>query len=462
MASASADRPGAGVMAGSVEQVIARMRALGDAPSLYWNGRELTYAELLALVAEWNGHLERNGVGAGTVCAVIGDYSPAVCGLIFAAMQRGAILVPFTRAIISEVPKLQAIAGVEVMFDFQPDDSWSVTRPPQPQTNALVARFRERGSAGLIVFTSGSTGEPKGILHDCDRVLRKFLAPRPGWRTALFLLMDHFGGFNTLISTFAYGGTGVCLPDRGPEAVCRTVEAAKVTLLPATPTFLNLLVTSAAYRAFDLSSVRLITYGTEVMPETTLTRIREIFPNAEFKQTYGLSELGVLRSKSKDSESVWVKLGGEGFEVKVVDDVLWVRSEANMVGYLNAPNPFDDDGWLCTGDHVEVRGEYMRVLGRKTDMINVGGQKVFPAEVESVLTQAPNVADATVFGVKHPLLGHVVHARIALKEPEDDAALVARLRRFCLEHLAKHKVPMKFIVGEGTQYSQRFKKVRDA
>jgi acyl-CoA synthetase (AMP-forming)/AMP-acid ligase II len=228
----------------------------------------------------------------------------------------------------------------------------------------------------LIVFTSGSTGQPKGILHDCEKVLRKFESERKAWRTVLFLMMDHFGGFNTLLSVLAYGGTGICLPNRMPDTVCRLIEQAQANLLPTTPTFLNFLLASGSYKDFDLSSIELITYGTEVMPETTLRKIKSVFPQAEFKQTYGLSELGVLRSKSQDTQSPWVKIGGDGFETKIVDNVLWVRSEANMVGYLNAPSPFDADGWMCTGDEVEVNGEYIRILGRKSEMINVGGQKV--------------------------------------------------------------------------------------
>jgi long-chain acyl-CoA synthetase len=290
--------------------------------------------------------------------------------------------------------------------------------------------------------------------------MRKFVEERPGWRTVLFLMMDHFGGFNTLLSTFAYGGVGVCVAGRVPEIVCRTIQQSRATLLPTTPTFLNLLLASRSYTQFDLSSVALITYGTEVMPDVTLQRVKTIFPNAQVKQTYGLSELGVLRSKSESDDSVWVKIGGQGFEVKVVDDILWIRSEANMVGYLNAPNPFDQDGWMCTGDQVEVRGEYMRILGRESEVINVGGQKVFPIEVETVLLQDKNISEATVFGAKHPVMGQVVHARVSLQRPEDPQALTERLRGLCLRGLARYKMPVRFlIVSDEIQSGERFKKV---
>jgi acyl-CoA synthetase (AMP-forming)/AMP-acid ligase II len=132
-----------------------------------------------------------------------------------------------------------------------------------------------------------------------------------------------------------------------------------------------------------------------------------------------------------------------------------------MVGYLNAPSPFDADGWLCTGDRVEVRGEFMRVLGRESDIINVGGQKVFPSEVENVLLDDRNVAEASVFGARHPLLGQVANARLTLHAPEDHDQLVARLRRHCIDRLAKYKVPVRFLVVSGQdQVTERFKKSR--
>lgn len=438
-----------------------RMRGADAAPAMWWRDRVFTYREFADLSDGWREYLGGNDVGQGTVCGIVGDYSPNSCSLMFALMEAGAILVPLTAAVGPEMPALMELGGVQRLFQFDKDDEWtSESRGSVPQ-NELVKSFRERGTAGLIVFTSGSTGRPKGILHDCERVMRKFVAVRAAWRTVLFLMMDHFGGFNTLLSTLAYGGVGVCVPERTPEAVCRTIQRSGATLLPTTPTFLNWLLSSGCHLTFDLSTVQLITYGTEVMSETTLEKVRAVFPKAQIKQTYGLSEIGVLRSKSESDCSVWVKVGGDGFETMVRDGVLWVRSEANMVGYLNATSPIDEEGWMCTGDRVEVRGEYVRFQGRESEMINVGGQKVFPTEVEDVLLQADNVREATVYGVRHPMMGQVAHARVTVREPEEPGQLTERLRTFLLNRMAKYKVPVRFtIVGEEEHRGERFKKVR--
>lgn len=445
----------------AIAAVFARMQGFGSQPALFHKGRFTSFAELCGLIDATRARLESEGVKAGDVVAVLGDYTPQNTALIMALAQLNAITVPLTTAAAQQMDEFFRIAGAQYLSRTNEADIFSLEKLPETPAADLVVKFRAEKKPGLIVFSSGSTGKPKGILHDLERVTRKFLKVRPSWRTVLFLMFDHFGGMNTLLSSFAYGGVGVCLTSRAPDAVCRAIQDAQATLLPTTPTFLNLMLAAGAHRMHDLSSIKLITYGTEVMSPATLERVVRAFPNAELKQTYGLSELGVLRSKSEKSDSTWVRIGGDGFELQVREGLLWVRSEANMVGYLNAPSPFDAEGWMCTGDQVEVQGEFMRILGRKSDLINVGGQKVYPAEIETALLEAPNVLEAAVFAAPHPLMGSVVHARIALAEPEDPTALATRLRTFCVGRMERFKIPVRFLIdtGEGMT-SERFKKVR--
>jgi len=445
-----------------MEAVFERVRAGGAAEALYWRGERLSYDDFGQRVDEWAERLAVDGVAAGDVVAFTGDYSPGTAALMFALMQSGAILVPLTSEVEAELDALLDMAGVAFLYAFDlTSDEATLSRRADAQAPDLIETFRARGRPGLVVFTSGSTGAPKGILQDVEQVMAKFVQPRKGWRTVLFLLMDHFGGFNTFLSAFAYGGTAVCPGGRDPESVARAIQEARADLLPTTPTFLNFLITSHIYQSFDLSSVELITYGTELMSEATLQKVLEIFPAARLKQTYGLSELGVLRSDSESGDSVWVKVGGKGFETKVVDGILWIRSEANMVGYLNAPNPFDNDGWMNTGDEVEVRGEYMRFMGRKTEVINSGGKKIYPIEVETALMAMPNVDNATVEARPHPIMGQVVAAKISVTEPEDPKAMTERLRTLCNERLARYKVPVRFSqISADDHHNVRFKKVR--
>ena len=156
-----------------------------------------------------------------------------------------------------------------------------------------------------------------------------------------------------------------------------------------------------------------------------------------------------------------IKIGGSGFETKIIDNILWIRSSSNMIGYLNADNPIDDDGWMCTDDYVEVEGDYIKLIGRTSDLINVGGQKVFPSEVENILLQDDNIREATVFGVKHPLMGWIIHSKVSLYQPEERKDISERLRKFCIDKLPKFKIPVKFIIEkESNQHNDRFKKIR--
>lgn len=437
-----------------------RMERRPDATAIVWNDTPYPYAALLKRLDQWRADLDAHDIGPGQVVALEGDYSPAACSLLLALIERGCVVVPLTDSVAAQREEFLQIAEVQAVISLDHADGWQLERRPVAVQSPITRALIETGDPGLVLFSSGSTGKSKAALHNFRLLLEKFKVERHSRVTLTFLLLDHIGGINTLLYTLSNSGTVVALPSRDPEVVCRTIARHKVQSLPTSPTFLNLLLISEAYKQHDLSSLELITYGTEVMPESTLQRIHALFPRAQLLQTYGLSELGILRSKSKSSDSLWVKVGGEGYETKIVDGILWVRAQSAMLGYLNAPSPFDAEGWFNTQDQVEVDGEYLRILGRKSEIINVGGQKVYPAEVESVLLQMENVRDVAVVGEANPLTGHIVVARITLFAPEDPGELKRRVRSFCRERLAAYKIPVKIVISEHDHHSARFKKMR--
>ncbi len=442
--------------------LLERMAQWPEQTAIVWRDQRFTYADLLERVARWNTELDRHDVGPGQVVSIEGDYSPNAVSLLLALIDRNTIVVPLTASVAAQREEFLAIAEVQVVVSLDANDCWRIERRQAQVSNTLTQHLIAAGDPGLVLFSSGSTGKSKAALHNFTPLLEKFKLARHARVTLTFLLLDHIGGINTLFYTLSNGGAVVAVPSRDPELVCRAISAHGVQSLPTSPTFLNLLLISEAYTRYDLASLELITYGTEVMPESTLKRLHERFPKVQLLQTYGLSELGILRSKSKDSGSLWVKVGGEGFETKIVDGVLWVRAQSAMLGYLNAPSPFDAEGWMNTQDMVEVDGEYIRILGRRSEIINVGGQKVYPAEVESVLLQMPNVRDAAVVGEANPITGQIVTVRCNLFEPEDLGDFKRRLRAFCRERLAAYKIPAKIILTDQEQHSARFKKMRKA
>jgi acyl-CoA synthetase (AMP-forming)/AMP-acid ligase II len=140
--------------------------------------------------------------------------------------------------------------------------------------------------------------------------------------------------------------------------------------------------------------------------------------------------------------------------------MLQIRATSAMLGYLNAPSPFTDDGWFQTGDAVEVDGEYVRILGRRSELINVGGEKVYPAEVEGVLQLMEGVEDVTVIGERHPITGQIVTAKVKLSTRETAAEFRARMRSFCQARLPRFKIPQKVMLMSQTMHGERFKKMR--
>jgi long-chain acyl-CoA synthetase len=440
--------------------LLERMQAWRDLPCIAWRERVVTYGDLLASISDWEERLDRQGLGAGQVVGLAGDFSPNSCAAMVALIEREAIVVPLTDAMRAHRDEFLATAEVEWLITFDASDAATLERRDVSAHHPLFEQLRAAHAPGLVIFTSGSTGKNKAAVHNFAHLLDKFKIPRRQMTTLTFLLFDHIGGINTLFQVLSNGGTVVTVQSRDPDDICGLIERHRVELLPPSPTFLNLLLISGAYQRHDLSSLKWITYGTEVMPESTLQRLREVFPQVRIKQAYGMSELGILRTQSRDDGSVWLRIGGGDTEIKVVDGLLWVHSPSAMLGYLNHPSPFDEDGWLNTGDAVDVDGEWMRVLGRRSELINVGGEKVFPAEVEGVLMQMDNIRDVTVYGERNPIMGNIVAARVNTLEPEDASTLSRRVRAFCRGKLASFKIPVRIVVGDGDLFSERYKKVR--
>ncbi len=437
-----------------------RLGQAGDDVAVVWHDRSSSYRVLLELAARWREELSREGVQAGSVVALEGSFSPQCCAALIALVELGAVVVPLTPQMRHQRDSFLEIAEAGLCVEFDGDDRWQTRRFARSVSNPLTLRLIARGAPGLVIFSSGSTGQPKAVLHDFSGVLEKFRHPGQRKNTLTFLLFDHIGGIDTLFNTLAHGGTLVTVAAREPDAVCAAIARYRVHTLPTSPTFLNLLLISGAWQQHDLSSLKVIAYGTEPMPATTLARLHQAFPQVALVQTYGMSELGVLRSRSRDSGSVWLKFTHQDFATKVVDGVLWVRAASAMLGYLNAPDLFDADGWLNTQDSVEVDGEYLRILGRATELINVGGQKVHPAELESRLLELDNVGEVTVFGRAHPMMGQVVAARFVLKSPEPLLEFKRRMNAFCREHLPRYQTPIFVELVEAEQVGARFKKLR--
>jgi acyl-coenzyme A synthetase/AMP-(fatty) acid ligase len=443
-----------------IDFLMERFTEAGDRPAIVWNGEVYGYARLLERLRSWQEQLRGEPMAPGCVFAVEGDFSPNAIALLLALMDAGHVTVPMAAATPNRREQQLEIARVQMLARVDARDEVSIESAPHDGAHAFYDTLRERGHPGLVMFTSGSSGTPKAAVHDWLGLLEKFHTRRPVLSTLNFLLFDHWGGLNTMLHALSNAAAVITVDWRTPDRVCELIETHKVELLPTSPSFLNLLLLSGAYQRHDLSSLRVISYGAEPMPESTLEKLARVFPDVKLQQTYGLIELGVLRSKSKSNDSLWMQVGGEGYQTRIVDGLLQIKAESAMLGYINAPSPFTDDGWFMTGDAVEIDGDYIRVLGRESELINVGGEKVYPAEVENVIQEIDNVAEVTVRGEPNPMLGNIVHATVTLQAAEDKRKFARRLKKYCRERLQSYQVPVRVEVVDERQHSGRFKKIR--
>ena len=274
------------------------------------------------------------------------------------------------------------------------------------------------------------------------------------------------GGLNTLFNGLSTGALIVAPQNRDPETIAQAIQNQKVKLLPASPTFLNLFLISGVPSKYDLSSLRFITYGTEPMPQSLLKRIKEAFPKAKLIQTFGTSETGISQTSSRSSTSTLIKFDDPNTEYKIVDGELWLRSKSQILGYLNHEmSRFTEDGWFKTGDLLEPASQeegenYFRIVGRKQEMINVGGEKVTPSEVESTLLEIPEIADCLVYAENNAITGQIVAAEIVLKENSAPKTMKRTIKNYCRSKLSPYKIPVKIIFKDATKFSTRYKKMR--
>lgn len=389
-------------------------------------------------------------VNSGDVVALIGDFEPKTISTLLHLIDKNVILVPLTKATRSQHDYFFESAFIDVVIE-----GGSVIRHKHRRQHALIQKLRSEKRAGLILFSTGTTGRPKAILHDLTLFLKRFDTPRPTLKTLNFLLFDHIGGLNTLFHTLFNKGTVIAPESRAVEDILNICHKYQVEVLPTTPTFLRMMLISGLIPDKIPESLRIITYGTERMDQPTLDELCRLLPNIDFRQTFGMSELGIVRVKSEARDSLYMQIGGEGVETRVIDNVLEIRSQTRMLGYLNADSPFDEDGWYNTKDIVDEKNGFYQVTGRTTEVINVGGLKFMASEIERTALQIKGILFAKAVGRENPVTGQHVELHV---QSEDNNVNKKEIRKFFVEkNIQSHMVP-KRIHFVKLEIGHRFKK----
>ncbi|MFW2605373.1 ANL family adenylate-forming protein [Aliarcobacter butzleri] len=439
--------------------VIERFKSFNQKKALIFEDISHTYEEFILQIETYKRILNENKISSKVV-AILGDYSFYNLALFFALYENKNIIVPITTNIqkIQDEFIQESFCKITIKVG---NDELLIQNLEQNHSHDMIEKLITNNNSGLVLFSSGSTGKPKAMIHNLDNLLNSYKDKKEkSMNMLVFLMFDHIGGLNTIFNSLFMGATLIIPKQKDAKNICSLIEKYKIMVLPSSPTFLNLILISGEHEKYDLSSLRMITYGTETMPESLLLKLKNIFPKVKFLQTFGTSETGISTTSSKSSDSLFMKLEDINCEYKIVENELWLRSQTQVLGYLNASmDSFTSDGWFKTGDLVEVLEDgFLKIIGRSKEVINVGGQKVLPSEVESIILSLDEIDDCMVYGEKNSITGQTVVCDVVLNKDIENIKKVIRL--FCKDKLDAFKIPTKVNIVEKTNFNDRFKKIR--
>ena len=435
---------------------LGKRNAISDSTGSY------TYYELLGKMHEYNRVISPKVMPGDTV-VILSDYSFYSIALFLVLFNKKCIINPIVSNIQEEINSKTEVSSANKIIQITTDGELRIELKSQKKIHVIVSRLVKKNQSGLILFSSGSTGEPKAMVHNLDVLMESYKGKKLRKLNILvFLMFDHIGGLNTLLNALFMGSHVILSSNRDALSISALIERYRIHVLPASPTFLNMMLIANVINKYNLSSLKIITYGTEPMSESLLLRLRSYFPKVRLLQTFGTSETGIIKTSSRSSDSLEMKLGDRNQEYNVINGELWIRSKIQMLGYLNeSMDSLAKGGWFCTGDLVEESDDgYIRIIGRKNEVINFGGEKVFPIEVESVLMEMEMVKDVVVFGMNNAITNQCVAAKIYLNSGYSHCQAKKEIRNYCRDRLSKYKVPVKIIFTKNIGVTNRCKKSR--
>ena len=292
------------------------------------------------------------------------------------------------------------------------------------RSTGLLSESGAAGGKAVTILTSGSEGQPKAARHTWESLTRPVrpTAPQTWW---LSFRVHLYAGLQVVLQALMNSGTLV-VPSEGADAdaLVELMNAAGVSYASGTPSYWRRLVLFADQAQLKRVPLRQITLGGEPIDQAVLDRLRDVFPTARIVHIYATTELGrcfsVTDGQAGFPATYLDRPTTDGVELRIVEGELWVRSANAMVGYdtsMTSPSMTEAEGWWCTGDAVTLESGRVYFQGRRGDMINVGGNKVSPLEVEQQLRDLEEIADVRVFGKTSSIAGQLVACQVVPQPP---------------------------------------------
>ena len=426
--------------------------------ALVWDGGVLTWRELERRAGGFAQSLAKRGIRSGDRIAVSIPNRWSFVVALWGGFKRGVTVVPLNPLLTQEErDRILAHVGPKLVVDAVDveDSEW----PSAPVAD----------SPSLILYTSGSTGQPKGAVLSHAALAfssRSWAEPVMALdredRVLAVLPFSHSYGLNGALLAPLWAGACVVLLERfAPEDVLTAIARHRVTVFPAVATMIRRLLDSPQLENADLSSLRLALSGAAPCP-WELAEEWQRRTGVRILRGYGMTELfRPISYLAGDTSDLPDAIGRPvpGVQVRAVDEAgkplatgevgeLWINSPAAMDGYLDAPDETRavlENGWFKTGDLARITADgFVRIVGRKRELILRGGYTVFPAEVEATLLTHPAVAEAAVVGMPHAELGEEVVAFATLRA--GTSARAEQLVAHCKERLASYKYPRRIVI----------------
>jgi long-chain acyl-CoA synthetase len=407
-------------------------------------GTTYSYGDLLAFYAEAKEEISKS-IPQGAVVAFSGEHSIQGIATFLALANRNAIAAPTS---------IKNFAAEYIV-----NDSGGIRSTGHTNDLQIARNFREKNFPGLLLFTSGTTGMQKGVLHDLNTIVRWFSDREIKRRRKIgaFYNLDRIAGIYQLFSSLSSGSCLITFSNRHTDTISEAIDRNGIQLLSTCPSFLNLCLVNRIHTRFNLHSLEQINYGAEPMTSSTLLELRRLFPWITFRNVFGTTELGLIKTKSESNDSVRFQSADPDTIFRVDDGILHVKRPLSFFGYWNSEAEPIAGEWISTNDIAKIENGWIQVLGRREELIKVGGDFVSPVEIEEILQLMPNVSAVSVCGISHPILGQIVQATVALTIPEEERQFRNRLWEFCSPKLKKHQIPQKIIFSQKLHYTETFK-----